>query len=39
MIVVSEETSTISVAERGRLWRDLTPAQVREMLGGPRADA
>jgi diadenylate cyclase len=34
VIVVSEERSTVSVAERGRLWRDLTTAQLREMLSG-----
>jgi diadenylate cyclase len=34
VIVVSEETSGISVASRGLLQRDLTPAQVREVLAG-----
>jgi diadenylate cyclase len=34
VVVVSEETTTVSVAERGRLWRDLAPAEVREMLSG-----
>lgn len=34
VIVVSEERSTVSVAERGRLWRDLTPAELRELLAG-----
>jgi diadenylate cyclase len=34
VIVVSEERSTVSVADRGRLWRDLTPAELRELLGG-----
>jgi diadenylate cyclase len=34
VVVVSEERSTISVAERGRLWRDLTTAQVRDVLSG-----
>jgi diadenylate cyclase len=34
VIVVSEETATISVAANGRLWRNFTPAQVREMLAG-----
>jgi diadenylate cyclase len=34
VIVVSEERSTISVAERGQLWLDLTPTEVREMLAG-----
>ena len=32
VIVVSEERATISVAKRGRLFRDLTPQQVREAL-------
>jgi diadenylate cyclase len=31
-IVVSEETSTISVALAGRLTRNLTPAQVRDVV-------
>jgi diadenylate cyclase len=34
VIVVSEERSTISVAQRGRLWRDLAPADLRELLAG-----
>jgi hypothetical protein len=34
VVVVSEETATISVAERGRLWRELTTHQLREMLSG-----
>ena len=34
VIVVSEETSTISVASNGRLWRNLTAPQVREMIAG-----
>jgi diadenylate cyclase len=34
VVVVSEETSSISVASRGLLQRDLTPAQVREVLSG-----
>jgi diadenylate cyclase len=32
VIVVSEETASISLAERGRLERDLTPDQLRETL-------
>jgi diadenylate cyclase len=34
VIVVSEETSGISIASRGLLQRGLTPAQVREVLAG-----
>lgn len=34
VIVVSEERSTTSVAERGRLWRDLSAAELRELLSG-----
>src|SRR5215211_8171421 len=34
VIVVSEERSTISIAEGGELWLDLTPIEVREMLAG-----
>ena len=34
VIVVSEETSTISVALTGRLTRNLTPAQVRDLVSG-----
>ena len=34
IIVVSEETSTISVALAGRLTRNLTPAQVRDLVSG-----
>jgi diadenylate cyclase len=34
VIVVSEERSTISVAQRGRLWRDLAPPDLRELLAG-----
>jgi hypothetical protein len=29
---VSEERATISVAQRGRLWRDLAPQQLRDAL-------
>ncbi|MDQ2665795.1 MAG: diadenylate cyclase CdaA [Gemmatimonadota bacterium] len=32
VIVVSEERATVSVAQGGRLWRDLTPPQLREAL-------
>jgi diadenylate cyclase len=34
VLVVSEERSTVSIAERGRLWRDLATAEVREVLAG-----
>ena len=35
VVIVSEETSTISVAVRGRLTRGLTPAALRDLLVGP----
>ena len=38
VIVVSEETAQIAMAERGRLWRDVTPASVRDRLSGAAAD-
>lgn len=34
VIVVSEETAAISVAANGRLWRDVTPVQVRALVSG-----
>jgi diadenylate cyclase len=34
VIVVSEETATITVAREGRLNRDVTPNQVRELVSG-----
>jgi len=34
VFVVSEETSTISIASGGRLYRPLTADQVREVLSG-----
>jgi len=34
VVVVSEETATITVAANGKLWRDFTPAQVRELVSG-----
>jgi diadenylate cyclase len=34
VIVVSEERSTISVARRGRLWRDLGATDLRDLLSG-----
>jgi diadenylate cyclase len=37
VLVVSEETSTVSAARRGRLERNLSPEQVRALLGGPAA--
>src|SRR5438477_813494 len=41
VLVVSEETSAISAAVQGRLWRNLTPAQLRDLLAGlpPRSSA
>lgn len=41
VIIVSEETATISVASGGRLLRGLSPAQVRDLVSGrlPRASA
>jgi diadenylate cyclase len=37
VLVVSEETSTISAAVQGRLWRNLNATQVRDMLAGQPA--
>jgi diadenylate cyclase len=34
VIVVSEERSTVSVAERGRLWREVSIGDLRELLSG-----
>jgi diadenylate cyclase len=34
VIVVSEERSTVAVAERGRLWREVSPAELRMLLAG-----
>ncbi len=34
VFVVSEERATVSIADRGRLWRDLTPPEVRGVLAG-----
>jgi diadenylate cyclase len=34
VVVVSEETSTISVALAGRLTRNLSPSQVRDLVSG-----
>lgn len=35
VVVVSEETRSISLAAHGRLWRDLTPIQLRQKILGP----
>lgn len=37
VIVVSEETATISVAHKGQLYRALTTLELRDMLGGQMA--
>jgi diadenylate cyclase len=34
VVVISEETSSISAAVGAKLWRDLTVAQLREVLAG-----
>jgi diadenylate cyclase len=34
VVVVSEETARVSVAQRGRLERDVEPTRLREILGG-----
>jgi diadenylate cyclase len=34
VVVVSEETSAITVAAAGRLWRDFTSPQVRDLVAG-----
>ncbi len=34
VVVVSEETATITVAADGRLWRNVEPAQVRDLVSG-----
>jgi diadenylate cyclase len=39
VIVVSEETSTVSMALAGRLTRNLTPSQLRDILSGRAARA
>jgi diadenylate cyclase len=41
VFVVSEETSTISMAHEGKLYRNLTAPQVRDLIAGrpPRATA
>lgn len=35
VVVVSEESGSISLAHHARLWRNLAPAQLREKLVGP----
>jgi diadenylate cyclase len=35
VVVVSEETSAISLAAHARLWRNLTPAQLKQKIIGP----
>ena len=35
LVVVSEETSSISLAAHSRLWRNLTPAQLKQKIIGP----
>jgi diadenylate cyclase len=39
VIVVSEETSRISIAMRGLLYRDVTPQQIKQVLTGRPAAA
>jgi diadenylate cyclase len=34
VVVVSEETAAITVAANGRLWREITPLQVRDLAAG-----
>jgi diadenylate cyclase len=34
VVVVSEETTAITVAANGRLWREVTPLQVRDLVAG-----
>jgi diadenylate cyclase len=34
VVVVSEERSIVSIADRGQLWLDLSPVEVRDMLAG-----
>jgi diadenylate cyclase len=34
VVVVSEETAAITAAANGKLWRDLTPLQARELIAG-----
>jgi conserved hypothetical protein TIGR00159 len=39
VVVVSEETATITVASNGQLWRDVSPLQVRELVAGRPLEA
>ena len=34
VVVVSEETATITVAQNGHLWRDVNPIEVRDLVSG-----
>src|SRR6185436_8446050 len=34
VVVVSEETATITVAVNGQLWRDVSPSQARDLVSG-----
>ena len=34
VVVVSEETAAITAAANAKMWRDLTPLQVRELVAG-----
>jgi diadenylate cyclase len=36
IVVISEETRSISFAAQGRVWRNLTPTQLREKLVAPQ---
>ncbi|HTK47102.1 MAG TPA: diadenylate cyclase CdaA [Gemmatimonadaceae bacterium] len=38
VVVVSEERSSVSVAERGELWVDVTAGELRELLAGRAPD-
>lgn len=35
VVIVSEETSSISLAAHGQLWRNLTPSQLKQKIIGP----
>jgi diadenylate cyclase len=35
VVVISEQTASISLAAHGRLWRNLTPAQLKQKIIGP----